>query len=332
MSLRSTLVAYVVACLMFLVLIQSYSLGEDENSAPADQGDAPHIKADWQAIKNSAEQYAAAFNAGDATKIAQLYTVHGELIDLNEEIYRGRETIEKAFAEFFAANPDAKIQIDVEEVHFPAPTLAIETGRTLTQLSKESQMVYTSYTAVHSKDKQGNWLLARVRDFELEVDFGAKLEDLNWLIGRWIDEDEASLLEIDCYWHPSGAYLMRDFKVRVEGLVAASGTERIGWDPLRKQIRSWLFDSEGGYLEAVWLPDGKKWNITAKGYRADGKPTEASYAVSPLTKDAYYLKSFDRFAGREKLPDLEMTIVKRPPEPLKNPTPDPTETSAPEEP
>ena len=29
-------------------------------------------------------------------------------------------------------------------------------------------------------------------------------------------------------------------------------TQRIGWDPAAKQIRSWEFDSEGGFGEGTW--------------------------------------------------------------------------------
>jgi hypothetical protein len=112
----------------------------------------------------------------------------------------------------------------------------------------------------------------------------------------------------------SGAYLIRDFKVRVKGLLAASGTERIGWDPLRQQVRSWLFDSKGGHLEAAWVRDGDEWTVTAGGFRADGKPLQATYVVTPLKRDAYHMRSFNRFAGETQLDDLDMTVVRRPPE------------------
>jgi hypothetical protein len=165
--------------------------------------------------------------------------------------------------------------------------------------------------------KEGDvWRLIKVQDFDVDADDpGARLEPLAWLIGEWVDEDHESLLEIDCYWHGSGSYLIRDFRVRVEGLLAASGTERIGWDPLRKQVRSWLFDSQGGYLEGAWVRDDGKWTVTARGFRADGKRTQATYVVTPLKKDAYHMASFHRFAGEERLEDLDMTIVRRPPAP-----------------
>jgi len=127
-------------------------------------------------------------------------------------------------------------------------------------------------------------------------------------------------MEIDCYWHPSGAYLMRDFRITVKGLLASSGTERIGWDPLQQQVRSWLFDSQGGFLEGTWVRKGNQWTVAAHGYSADGKPTHATYVVNPLRDDAYHLAASNRTAGRDELDDFEMTIVRRPPVPGNVPT------------
>lgn len=108
----------------------------------------------------------------------------------------------------------------------------------------------------------------------------------------------------------SGAYLIRDFKERAEGLLAASGTEWIGWDPLRQQVRNWLFDSEGGYPIGDWVRDGDTWIVGARGFRADGKPSKAAYVVTPLKSDAYRTASLHRFAGESQLDDLDMLVGK----------------------
>ena len=39
------------------------------------------------------------------------------------------------------------------------------------------------------------------------------------------------------------------------------GTQRIGWDPVAGQFRSWDFDSQGGYSEGLWSRDGDRWII-----------------------------------------------------------------------
>lgn len=271
--------------------------------------------ADWEAIRQSAERYAAAYNAGDAAAIAKLYAENAELVNAEGNAFQGRAAIEREYSAFFESHPDTTILIVVDNVRSVAPGIITEDGQTETTFGDNMPPITSRYTAVHAKEG-GSWRLVSVRDSDSQVnDPGAKLEQLAWLIGQWIDEDAESLLEINCYWHESGVYLIRDFKVRVKGLLAASGTERIGWDPLRQQIRSWLFDCEGGYLEGDWVQDGDKWTIGAKGFRADGKPSQATYVVTPLKKDAYHMASFNRFAGEAQLEDLDMTVVRKPPEP-----------------
>ena len=48
-------------------------------------------------------------------------------------------------------------------------------------------------------------------------------------------------------------------------------TQRIGWDPLTKQIKSWVFDSEGGYGDGLWTRKGNQWVIKSTGVLPDGR-------------------------------------------------------------
>ena len=34
--------------------------------------------------------------------------------------------------------------------------------------------------------------------------------------------------------------------------------QRIGWDPVKRQFKSWVFDTEGGFVEAYWTRDGNQ--------------------------------------------------------------------------
>lgn len=267
-------------------------------------------------VRQSVDRYVAAFNAGDAAAIGDLYAKDAELIDSGGNVFQGRSAIKREYEAFFKSHAGVSTRIILESVRRLTPTVVLEEGRTETKFANDDEQptIFTRYMAFHGKEDDA-WRMIHVCDFEVELDSGARLEQLSWLIGKWVDEDRDSLLEIDCYWHETGAYLIRDFNVRVEGLLATSGTERIGWDPLRRQVRSWLFDSEGGYLEGFWVRDRDQWTVTARGFRADGQPSQAMYQFTPLKKDAYHMASFSRFGGDEALEDLDMTIVRRPPPP-----------------
>jgi hypothetical protein len=36
-------------------------------------------------------------------------------------------------------------------------------------------------------------------------------------------------------------------------------TKYIGWDPVEGRIRSWVFDSEGGFGSGLWTRSGNEW-------------------------------------------------------------------------
>lgn len=276
-------------------------------SAEAEDGD-------FAAIRRAVEKYAEAYNSGNAEAIAGQYTANAELVDTAGTAYQGRAAIKAEYEAFFQEHPDASIKMVVEKVVFPAPGVAIEQGQTEWRPAKDQASSFSRYVAVHSKEAD-QWRLASVRNEAITRDNADNLDDLKWLIGQWVDEAPESRMEIDCYWHPSGAYLMRDFRITVKGLLASSGTERIGWDPLQQQVRSWLFDSAGGFLEGTWVRKGNRWTVAAHGYSAGGKPTHATFVVSPLRDDAYHLAASNRTVGRDELDNFEMTIVRRPPAP-----------------
>src|SRR5262245_1613772 len=71
---------------------------------------------DAVAIRRSSEDFAAAFNRGDAQALASQWTESGECRDADGRSFVGRAAIEKAFADSFKANPDAKIELLVQSI------------------------------------------------------------------------------------------------------------------------------------------------------------------------------------------------------------------------
>ena len=103
-----------------------------------------------------------------------------------------------------------------------------------------------------------------------------RLKPLEWMIGDWIDESHESVVLTSCHWTASKNYILQEIKVRMRGRDAMDLSQRIGWDPLTKQIKSWVFDSEGGYGESIWTPDGDRWLVKATAVRRDGVTASAT--------------------------------------------------------
>ena len=75
-------------------------------------------------------------------------------------------------------------------------------------------------------------------------------------------------------------FLLRDFTVHVQGQPVMTVNQRIGWDPLTKQIKSWVFDSEGGYGDGLWTRRGNQWVIKSTGVLPDGRIASATHILT----------------------------------------------------
>ncbi len=141
--------------------------------APVSEGSSRD--ADREAILQSARDFTAAFEKGDAKAVAALWTEQGELESDDGPILRGRTAIEAAFAARFKDRPAGKMEIKVENIRFPSRDTAVEEGLTRTTAS---DMLPDSayYRALHVRE-DGKWRIALSREWG-----GAqnRMADLDW--------------------------------------------------------------------------------------------------------------------------------------------------------
>jgi hypothetical protein len=158
--------------------------------------------------------------------------------------------------------------------------------------------------------------LESVRETSLpEASPHEQLKQLEWLVGEWLDESPTEVVEHSFKWSEDGHYLLGTFVVQWEGLPAMKGDVRIGWDPLTKQIKSWIFDTEGGRAEGVWTRVDDGWVVKMTGVRPDGTTASATNSYVPLRRDQYQYSSVDRIVGGQQEPDQTVRIVRKPPQP-----------------
>ena len=136
------------------------------------------------------------------------------------------------------------------------------------------------------------------------------------MIGEWVDESPEALVMTAYRWTDNQCYILSDFKVQIAGRPVMTGTQRIGWDPLAKTIRSWVFDSEGGFGEGTWTREGNRWIVKRTGVTRDGKTASSTNIITQVSHDRMTWQSRDRVVGGEKTPDLEeIPITRKPPLP-----------------
>jgi hypothetical protein len=139
------------------------------------------------------------------------------------------------------------------------------------------------------------------------------LKELEWMIGSWVDEDEGAKIETDCEWTKNRNFITRSFAVVVGEQVNRSGMQIIGWDPVAKQIHSWVFDSDGGFGEGKWTRKGEKWVVQQTGTLPDGGKTSATSIMKYLDDNSFTWQVINREVDGEMLPNIEEVQIKRKP-------------------
>jgi uncharacterized protein (TIGR02246 family) len=269
---------------------------------------------DEDVIRGNIALFVKAYNAGNARAVAALFTADGLIVDEDGNESQGRDAIAETFAALFKKIPGRRIEVSVESIHFIGADLALEVGSTKTWAPTEPAD-FDRYTVLHVK-RAGKWQMALARDEEGPVASAhERLQGLAWLVGDWIDDDGSAVVRSSCHWSKDGNFLLQSFELKINDRNAMNVSQRIGWDPVNKRIRSWVFDSEGGYGESLWTRDGNGWIIRATGVRPDGTTASATNFLTPTGKDGYVWRSTDRVVGDEPQAPLAVKVVRKPPQP-----------------
>ena len=146
-----------------------------------------------------------------------------------------------------------------------------------------------------------------------------KLKPLEWMIGDWVDEDQSGRLETTCYWSADGNFIVRSFVVSVGGLTTFGGKQIIGWDPASNQIRSWVFDTNGGFGEATWSKQEKSWYVNSAIVLNTGEKASSINILTPVDENSFTWQATGREVGGVPLPETpKVTVVRKPAEATPN--------------
>jgi uncharacterized protein (TIGR02246 family) len=276
-----------------------------EDRPPAEKSDNPEVAA----VRKSAEAFAAAFNKGDAKTVAGFWTKDGEYVGPDGEATRGRDAIEKAYAEFFKKNPKASVEVHIESVRLIGRNVAMEEGSLKLKLPGEAAPGESRYSVLHAREDEG-WRVASVREWVPDPAELLSPKDLEWLIGDWVAKGDGGELRLRYEWDEDKVYLRSRYALKREGKVLSSGTQMIGKNP-GGGLRSWLFDSSGTFGESIWANDGGRWVIEAEATLPDGSEVTAVNLLIPLGKDAFTWQSVERTAAGSELPGTPPVRVTR---------------------
>jgi uncharacterized protein (TIGR02246 family) len=289
---------------------------------------APAAGRDEQAIRDAAAKYKEALDRGDGKMLADLWTADGDIIDEEGNRLKGREMAARVTAQ--AGNGSRpSFRINDSSLRFITADVALEDGTVEVALPGFTSPFTGRFSATWMR-QEGAWKLAALREDRIESPSGNEtLQDLDWMVGDWtLTDDRATgkpaaagpekpLIEMTVRWNANRTFLLRDMKISSPG--GDGGTEagtmhitqRIGWDPLSRQIRSWVFGSDGSHGEAVWSRDGDSWVARTAAVLPNGSQTSALNIYTYDGKDRCTWRSLPTHVGGEHTPPINMMMIRK---------------------
>jgi uncharacterized protein (TIGR02246 family) len=294
---------------LLTILWTTAVIGQDaaiETAPPSDDRSADRSK-----IEAAIESYVAAFNAKDVDKLVSYWSEEGVYLSRTSgETLTGRDQLKEEFAAILSAENAPTLAVETESIEFISPNVALERGAAV--VTRGDSINRTSYQVVYVEEGE-DWLIDRVTEDEVIVKASnyEHLQKLEFLVGQWIQESEGTTIELDCEFTTNQNFLSRKYKVSSGGQVDSSGLQIIGWDAKEKLIRSWLFDSDGGFVKGEWSSHDDIWVVQSVATLADGASGSSTSIYRPIDADSFGWRKINRVLDGNILPNTDEVIVRR---------------------
>jgi len=247
----------------------------------------PKREADKLALDKLTKDMIQAFDKRDAAALAAQYTAEAEFIRNDGEPIRGQADVQKAWAEYFKTlKGKSKLEVQADGLRFPSADTAVAEV-TLRLKNEEGEVIASSWRNTLLVREGGQWKVAIVREWDRDVAEDVALKELEWLIGTWQASTKEREVTTTYEWDEHKVFIRGKYAVKEGGKVIESGTQFIGKDNAEGVIRSWVFQSDGGFGGGVWTRDGKKWTVDVHGVMPDGKELDANSIYIHLDANNY---------------------------------------------
>jgi uncharacterized protein (TIGR02246 family) len=265
----------------------------------------PDREADKQAIDKLIKENIQAFNKRDAAAIAANYTPEGEYIRNDGEPIRGRDEIQKGYAEFFKTlKGKPKLEVQVDGLRFPSADTAVSEV-TLRLKNEEGEEVASSWRNTLLVREGGQWKVAIVQEWDRDDGLDVSLNEIEWLIGTWQVATKDREVTTTYEWDENKVFIRGKYTVKEGAKVVESGMQIIGKDNAEGAIHSWVFQSDGGFGDGLWTREGKKWSVDVYGVTPDGRELTGTAIYIHIDANTYTWQSVDQAVDGVSIPDTQ---------------------------
>ena len=294
--------------------------GSQNNATAAAQPERkPGSTPEERAVLEGLAAFRKLYEAADAAALADLFLDESMIVDPDGNATRGKAAVKAMYEAAFKENSGLKLEPSVQDIRFLTPDLVRVEGKARLSTTRGDASEFTGFTTLLAR-RDGKWRIAEIHEYAApteDVTPYERLKELEWMVGDWVDESDNAKSQSSVRWADNQSYLVRTYSLQREGEKPSTGTMFIGWDPQSGQIKSWLFNSEGGHGEGLWTRTSEKeWVVKATGVLRDGRPTSATQIQAMINNDSVKVSSIDRIIGGVVAPDIvDVVMVRKPPQP-----------------
>ncbi len=322
---RSVFTALIAVCLFHTSVLCA-------QQADSEQVDDSNVQRRAE-IADAISSYVEAFDARDVDALLSHWSPEGSYFNrTTDERFEGHDALREQFELTAQESPNLSLKLFTESIEFVSPNVAVERGTAIvsenlpqqvnsaenttstdSEAGTESTQIGESNYSVVFVRHGDKWLIDRVveEEIQLKTTHYDELQVLEWLIGDWVDEGDGYRVEVSTDWTENSNYIARKYKVFDGEQITSSGLQLIGWDARQKIIRSWLFDSDGGFVLGTWENEDEQWTVNAVATLSDGSAGSYTSVFTPREDGVYEWMKVNRVRDGQLLPNLEKTVFLR---------------------
>jgi uncharacterized protein (TIGR02246 family) len=259
------------------------------------------------------DAFTKAFERGDAAALGAMWAEDADYVAIDGRVLRGRAAIEADYADLFKEHKGLTLRIEVHSLRFPSPDVALEDGVT-SVMGPEGTLPSRSRYANTLVRQDGRWQLLAVREMPYTPpNHSEHLRSLDWVSGEWIQEGPESATRAHAMfrWSADDNFILAQRGVIVGGVLLETGSERIGWDPVAKRIRSWNFESDGGFGEGTWQRVDDAWVVRSSSTLSSGGTMTMTATIRRVDADTIAWQGTNQRVDGNAIPDSPVVTMKR---------------------
>ncbi|MCC7083631.1 MAG: SgcJ/EcaC family oxidoreductase [Pirellulales bacterium] len=281
----------------------------DSNLEGSNSASSAPVGDDEQVLRAACTAYCDAVNKGDLDAVIGMWADDADFVADNGERIQGRDALKKMFAQHLQTMKGKTHCYEITSLRMIAPGVALEDGvATLAGGNAGESMPGTRYTALWKRNGD-RWQICSVRDLG-EAPAGRKrtspLKGLNWLLGDWHSESADVEVQLSVVQTLDDSFIKQTYDVKPKNGEAFTVVTLIGWDPTSEQIRSWYFDSQGGFGDGFWAQDGNSWSVSSTGAIADGRLGTATNSWKFVDDNSIVWQATNRQLEGVPMPEMEV--------------------------